>query len=125
MKYRKFYRNGNDSYCQDTQGGEEEGEGGGDHFVPTRALAKGMIEVGSMKLIKAYPTLHTINLTCLGRGKGGEQLASILKINAKIQEIICPRIRDINILHKHLLFVRSSNSVRGWGRPEYTYSGHF
>ena len=27
------------------------------HFVPTRALAKGIIDIGSMKLINAYPTL--------------------------------------------------------------------
>jgi hypothetical protein len=32
-------------------------EGGEDHFVPTRALANGIIDVGSMKLINAYPTL--------------------------------------------------------------------
>ena len=28
-----------------------------DHFVPTRAFAKGIIDTGSMKLINAYPTL--------------------------------------------------------------------
>lgn len=27
------------------------------HFVPTRAFAKGIIDTGSMKLINAYPTL--------------------------------------------------------------------
>lgn len=32
----------------------------GNHFVPTRALAKGMMEVGSMKLMNAYPTLWSI-----------------------------------------------------------------
>ena len=42
-----------------------------DHFVPTRDLAKAMIEVGSIKLIKAYPTLHDHQSYLQGRRGGG------------------------------------------------------
>jgi len=41
--------------------------------------------------------------TPLARKDTKEVLASILKVNAEVQEIICPSIRDINVLHKHLL----------------------
>jgi hypothetical protein len=37
--------------------------------------------------------------------KYGNILAFILKINAKVQKIICPRVCNINILHKHLLYI--------------------
>jgi hypothetical protein len=71
------------------------------HFVPTRALANGIIETGSIKLMNAYPTLTQSDIFVRVMGA---ILAFILKVDAKVQKIICPRIGNIDILHEHLLY---------------------